>query len=75
MGYLSQHYLDSMANLYHNNFYNNAVCERDVVSRSSYQHQAIRGSFKSRILGVLTSGATEDMLDVGDVGTHANGFP
>jgi hypothetical protein len=38
MGYPSQHYPDSMANLYYNNnFYNDVIHERDVVSRSDYQ--------------------------------------
>ncbi|XP_059459967.1 uncharacterized protein LOC132189308 [Corylus avellana] len=38
MGYPSRHYPDSMANLYYNNnFYNDTVRERDVVSRSDYQ--------------------------------------
>jgi hypothetical protein len=38
MGYPSRHYPDSMANLYYNNnFYNNTIRERDVVSRFNYQ--------------------------------------
>jgi hypothetical protein len=38
MSYPSQHYPDSMANLYYNNnFYNNFVRERDVVLRFDYQ--------------------------------------
>ena len=37
MWYPSRHYPDSMANLYYNNFYNNTIRERDVVSRSNYQ--------------------------------------
>jgi hypothetical protein len=38
MRHPSQHYPDSMANLYYNNnFYNNVVRERDVVLRFDYQ--------------------------------------
>jgi len=35
LGYLSRRYLDSMANLYYNNnFYNDVVRDRKVVSRA-----------------------------------------
>ena len=49
MGYPSQRYLDSMANLYHsNNFNDDVVRERDVVLRSNYQRYIKRLEALSR---------------------------
>jgi hypothetical protein len=48
MGYPSQRYPDSMANLYYN-FYNGAACERDIVSRFDYKRYIKQSEAPSRV--------------------------